>query len=316
MRNAARLLVLALIAGPVFSPAQKKDDLLQIQRDVASLAEDVKDLQKSQKSQDDKMEAMRVLLQQAVAASAQVSQDMAALQRNLTASVANTLSDQQSKISGAVAPLGSQMDGLASSVNALTQTVGQMNMRMDKIDTRLKDLSDKVSILNQPIAAPPPSVVPPPSAAAPDPNALPPGTTRLSLQQDAERDYASGYDDMALMEFANYIKNFHDDAYAPNAGYMIGMIYLLHLHDYESAAEAFQKVIDTYPGMNKSQDALYQKARALQLGGHKTDAIAAYQSFIKSYPANDYVPQAQAELKKLTTPAGARGNGKGRGAVK
>jgi TolA-binding protein len=309
MRNTVRLLVLALIAGPAFSPAQKKDDLLQIQRDVANLDEDVKTLQKSQKAQEDKLEAMRVLMQQAVAASAQVSQDMAALQRNLTASVASTLNEQQGKISGAVAPLGSQMDALSGSVNALTQTVGQMSIRMNTIDTRLKDLSDKVSILNQPVALPPPSATPPAS----DPNAPPPGVTRLSLQQDAERDYNSGYDDMALMEFANYIKYFHDDAYAPNAGYMIGMVYLQKLKDYESAAEAFQKVIDTWPGHNKSQDALYQKARALELGLHKSDAIAAFQSFLKSYPANLYVPQAQQELKKLTTVPAGRGSNSNKG---
>jgi TolA-binding protein len=306
MRNTLRLLVLALVAGPAFSPAQKKDDILEIQRDVADLAEKVRTLQKSQ---DDKLEALRLLVQQATTASTQVTQDMTALQRTLTNNITTTLSDQQGKISLAVAPLGSQMDALATSVNALTQTVGQMNVRMGQIDSKLKDLSDKVSILNQPAPAPPPSVVVPSA----DPNAPPPGTTRLGLRQDAEKDYASGNDELALKEFANYIKYFHDDEYAPNAGYMIGMVYLQHQKDYESAAEAFQKVIDTFPGMNKSQDALFQKARALELGGHKTEAIKAFNEFVKSYPANDYAPQARLELNKLAPPAN---KSKGRGASK
>jgi TolA-binding protein len=306
MRNTIRLLVLALVAGPAFSPAQKKDDILEIQRDVADLAEKVRALQKSQ---DDKLEALRLLVQQATTASTQVTQDMTALQRTLTNNITTTLSDQQGKISLAVAPLGSQMDALATSVNALTQTVGQMNVRVGQIDSKLKDLSDKVSILNQPAPAPPPAVVPPGG----DSNAPPPGTTRLGLRQDAERDYASGNDDLALKEFANYIRYFHDDEYAPTAGYMIGMIYLQHQKDYESAAEAFQKVIDTFPGMNKSQDALFQKARSLELGGHKTEAIAAFKDFLKSYPANDYAPQAKLELNKLIPPAN---KSKGRGASK
>jgi hypothetical protein len=50
MRNTVRLLVLALVAGVALTPAQKKDDLLQIQRDVAALDEDVKALQKSQRT--------------------------------------------------------------------------------------------------------------------------------------------------------------------------------------------------------------------------------------------------------------------------
>ena|ERR1700733_5182108 len=306
MRNTLRLLVLALVAGPAFSPAQKKDDILEIQRDLAQLSERVTTLQKSQ---DEKMEALRLLVQQAAIASNQVTQDMTALQRTLTSSITTTLSDQQGKISMALAPLGPQMDTLATSVNALTQTVGQMSVRVGQIDSKLKDLSDKVSILNQPAPAPPPAVVVPSN----DPNAPPPGITRLGLRQDAERDYASGKDDLALMEFTNYIKYFHDDEYAPTAGYMIGMVYLQHQKDYESAAEAFQKVIDTFPGMNKSQDALFQKARALELGGHKTEAIHAFNEFLKTYPANDYAPQAKLELAKLVPPAN---KSKGRGASK
>src|ERR1700689_3790354 len=176
MRNTLRLLVLALVAGPALTPAQKKDDLLQIQRDVAALDEDVKALQKSQKSQDEKLDAMRQLVQQAVTASNQVAQDMAVLQRNLTASLTTALNDQQGKISLAVAPPGTQMDALSQSVNALTQTVGQMNSRMGQLDTKLKDLSDKVSILNQPAPLPPPQPVVV-TTQAPDPNTPPPGIT-------------------------------------------------------------------------------------------------------------------------------------------
>jgi|SRR5579863_1968521 len=311
MRNTLRLLVLALVAGPAFSPAQKKDDLLQIQRDVATLDEDVKILQKAQKSQEDKLDAMRQLVQQAVTASNQVTQDMTALQRNLTASIATTLSDQQGKVSQAVAPLGSQMDALTQSVNALTQTVGQMNTRMGQLDSKLKDLSDKVSILNQPRPEPPPPAV----TATPDPNAAPPGISRLGLWQDAEKDFASGYDDNAVKEYSNFIKYFKDDEYAPMAGYRIGMVYARR-KDYESAVQAFQDVIDHWPGNNKAQDALYQKAKALAEGGHKSDAIAAYHEFLSSYPANDYAGQAKTELAKLQAPAVNRNNSKAKAVAK
>jgi TolA-binding protein len=290
MRNTLRLLVLALVAGPAFSPAQKKDDILEIQRDLAALEERVGTLQKSQ---DEKMEALGKLMQQAMTASNQVTQDMAALQRNLTTSITTTLSDQQGKVSGAVAPLSTQMAALTDSMNALSQTVTQMNGRVVALDSKLKDISDKVSTLNQPTPAPPAPVV------VPDASGAPPGVTRLGLHQDAEKDYSSGYYDPALKEFANYIKYFPDDEYAPTAGYMIGMVYVQE-KDYESAADAFQQVIDHYPGNNKAQDALYQKAKALEAGAHKSDAIAAFKDFIKSYPANDYIPQAKAELNKLT----------------
>jgi TolA-binding protein len=85
--------------------------------------------------------------------------------------------------------------------------------------------------------------------------------------------------------------------------------------DYDGAAQAFQDVIDHYPGNNKSQDALFQKAKALEMGGHRPDAIAAFKDFLKSYPANDYVPQARAELAKLTAAASAN-KSKGKASTK
>jgi TolA-binding protein len=216
------------------------------------------------------------------------------------------LSDQQSKISMAVAPLGSQMDALAQSVNALTQTVSQMNGRMGSMDGRVKDLSDKVSLLNQPAPAPPPAAV----VSAPDPSAGTSGVSRLSLRQDAELDYSTGHDDQAKMEFSNYIKTYPQDEYAPTAGYYLGMLFLRE-KNYDDAAQAFQDVIDHYQGNNKAQDALYQKGMALELGAHKKEAIAAFNEFLMSFPANDYAPQARKELAKLTAPANSKNKAKG-----
>jgi TolA-binding protein len=196
------------------------------------------------------------------------------------------------------------MDALSQSVSALTQTVSQMNGHINSIDGKLKDISDKVSLLNQPAPAPPPAVV------VPDASGAPPGITRLGLWQDAEKDYASNNDEYAVKEYSNFIKYFKDDSYAPEAGYKIGMIYARE-KDYDGAAQAFQDVIDHYPGMNRSQDALYQKAKALAAGGHKMEAIAAYKEFLSSYPANDYVAQAKAELAKLQPSAAGRGRGRG-----
>jgi TolA-binding protein len=89
----------------------------------------------------------------------------------------------------------------------------------------------------------------------------------------------------------------------------------VHVKDYDAAVDAFQHVIDTWPANNKSQDALYQKARALESGGHKTEAIAAYREFTKSFPANDYYPLAKKELDRLTSPT-AKQPAKGRGPAK
>lgn len=294
MRNALGLLMLALVASPSYLLAQKKDDLLEIERDIANLDERVRTLQKAQ---DDKMAALQTLVQQALTASSQTTQEMGALQKSLAAAVASALNDQQGKLSQTLGSLTSQMDALARSMDQLNQTVGQMNGRLDKIDSKLQDITDKVSTINQPPPAPPPSAVPSPTGADTT-NAPPPGVTRTSLREDAERDYGRSYDDMALKEFADYIKYYPTDEYAPSAGYYIGKIYFRQ-QDYDDAVQAFQKVIDTWPQNNVAQDALYQKALALEKGGHKSEAIAALKDFINKYPANDYYSAARTELRKL-----------------
>ena len=302
MRNALGLLMLALAASPAVLLAQKKDDLLEIERDIANLDERVRTLQKAQ---DDKMAALQTLVQQALAASSQTTQEMGALQKSLAAAVASALNDQQGKVSQTLGSLTSQMDALTRSMDQLNQTVSQMNGRLDKIDSKLQDITDKVSTINQPPPAPPPTAAAPsPTGADTSTNAVPPGVTRTSLREDAERDYGRSYDDMALKEFADYIKYYPTDEYSPSAGYYIGKIYFRQ-QDYDDAVQAFQKVIDTWPQNNVAQDALYQKALALEKGGHKSEAIAALKDFINKYPANDYYSAARTELRKLQA-AGAR----------
>lgn len=311
MRNALRLLVLALVAGPSLIHAQKKEDILEIQRDIAQVDEKVRALQNAQTAQDKKLEAIQQLVQQAATTSAQLSQDMAALKTSLTSTLNTALADQQSKLSMAVSPFGTRMDALSKSIDELTATVGAMNDRVGKLDGKLKDISDQVSTINKPLPPPPVPVAGPDAAV----NGVPPGITKTGLREDAERDYGSAYSENALKEFASYIKYFPDDEYSPTAGYLIGMVYSGQLKDYDSAVDAFQHVIDTWPANNKAQDALFQKAVAQENGGHRPDAIRTFTDFINMYPANDYIPKARADLAKLKA-AASQSKGKGRGPAK
>lgn len=302
MRNILSLMVVALLAGPALAPADKKDDqLLEISRDIADVGEKVRDLQKAQAAQADTINSLKTLLQQSNAASTQVSQDMAALQRSLTAALA----DQQSKMSqNVVAPLGTRIDGLATSVDQLNTTIAAMNDRLVKLAKQLSDINDKVSTLNQPAPAPPPPAAAPVTVPDNASSGVPAGITRAGLQEDATRDYTSNNDELALMELSNYVKYYPMDSWAPTAGYLMGMVYK-RSKDYDSATQAFQSVIDNYPGNNQAQDALFQKGMAYELWpGHKKEAVETLKSFIDMYPVNDNVPTAKRELAKLNvTPA-------------
>src|SRR5436305_1312842 len=90
------IVALLFLSGPAM--AQRREDILSIQRDVAQLQDQVKQMQLSQ---DQKMTAIESLLKQSLEQSARVSAAMDALQRNL----ADRLNEQQSKVVAPIAVL-------------------------------------------------------------------------------------------------------------------------------------------------------------------------------------------------------------------
>src|ERR1700722_16893738 len=98
-----RLFLIGLVLVPALMMGQKKEELQSIQRDVAQLQEQVKELQRSQ---DAKMTALQGMLQQAVDALNKVATGLTAMERD----VSTKLNDQQSKLVTPVATLGTKVD--------------------------------------------------------------------------------------------------------------------------------------------------------------------------------------------------------------
>ena len=290
MRNATRLLVLALAASPGYLPAQNKSDLASIQRDIADLEDRVRQLTKSQ---DEKNAAMTALMQQALDASNRTAASLAGLQKSLTDALNASMSDQQNKIVAPIAVLKTRVDETAQDVNALRETVADLSSRLGKMDSRLNDIYSAVT--TPPVAAPPPVLQTPGAAVN---NGVPPGVSAMSLRQDAEKDFSGANYTLALDEFAKYIKFFPTDYYAPTAQYHIGEIYMRG-EQYDDAAQAFDKVVEQFPKNERTADAAYYKAVSLQKAGHISDAKSEYRSFISNYPANEHTVQARKNLATL-----------------
>lgn len=294
MRNLTRLLVLALAASPVSVPAQNKNDLASMQRDIAQLEEQVKQLQKSQ---DDKTAALTALVQQAVDASSRVSSSLATFQKSLTdslnASLSAGMNDQQNKIAAPIAVIRTKLDDMSGEIGALQQTAADLSAKFSKFDDRLKDIYTAVT--TPPVQAPPPQAVVTPPVPA---NGAPPGVTAISLQQAADGDFSGAKYTLALDEFAHFIQYFHDYAYAPVAQYHIGEIYERG-EQWDDAAKAFDAVVEQFPKNEKTVDAAYYKAVMLQKGGHKADAKEEYKNFLDTYPTSEHARMARQNLNTL-----------------
>ena len=293
---ALQLVLLGCLPAPGLL-AQKREDILSIQRDVAQLQDQIKQLQSSQ---DQKLGALESLIKQALDQSNQASASMTALQRTLT----DRLNDQQSKVAAPIAVLGTKVDQSSDDVRAVRENLAALSNRVANLDNKLSDISSAVRTLSQPPAAPPPpaSGGPPAAGGAPIP---PAGTSAESLWLNAFRDYSSGKDELAMMEFNDYLKYFPTAENAASAQYYVGQLYN-RAKMYDDAVKAFDAVLERYPDNPKTPDAMYGKADALAHGGHKTEAAAEFKDFLARFPTHSLARNAQAQLRDLGPAAASR----------
>ena len=307
--TAARLLVLGLALCPVVVMAQKREDFIAIQRDVAQLQDQVRQMQTSQ---DQKFAALQASIQQALDEAGKTSAALTTLQRTLS----DKLNDQQTKIEGPVATLGTKVDGMADDFRSVRESVADLSSRMNKLDSKLTDISSAIRTLSAPPAAPPPAPGAPSSpggttGGAAAQNGPPAGMTAEGLFQQARGDFSGGNDQLAQEEFAQYLKYFSDTENAPSAQYYIGQIYDRG-KDYDDAVLAFDAVLERFPENPRTPDALYMKGVDLMKAGRKTDAGTEFKSFLKRYPRHDLAPKAQAYLRQLGLAAPAKPAAKSR----
>jgi len=292
-----RTVVLGLALSCTLVMAQKRDDILSIQRDVAQLQDQVKQLQAGQ---DQKIATLESLIKQALEESGQVSSAAAALQRTL----ADRLNEQQSRVAAPIAALGSKVDQSGDDLRAARENLADLGRRMANLDNKLADISSAVRTLSTTaVAPPPPGASVSAATSAPAASSAPPGVTADSLWKKAVRDYTGARDKQALSEFADFTKYFPQDTNAAEAQYYMGLIYD-HGEQYDDAAQVFEAVTERYPDSPKAADAMYMKGVEYQKAKSDKKAIAAYRAFLKQYPNHANAAKARARLRTLAASGG------------
>jgi TolA-binding protein len=287
--NASRLLLLSMALLPAILLGQKHDELVSIQRDVAQLEDQVKQIQKAL---DDKTAALTALLQQSIDSNNKTAAALAAMQHNLD----QKLAEQQTKLVAPVATLGSKVDEMSGDLRSVAANVAELVRHMNALDDKIKDMSDAVRSINSPAQPPPKADVPGGTAQAQE--GPPTGWSAELSYQNAYRDFQGKKDDLAIEELAQYVKYAPQSENAPNAQYYIGMIYYRG-DDYENATKAFDAVLEKFPANSKTPEAQYMKACSLMKAKHKTDAGKEFKAFIAKYPDSPRVKDAHVYLQEL-----------------
>ena len=173
-----------------------------------------------------------------------------------------SLAEQQTKLVAPVATLGAKVDEMSGDLRSVRENVAELVRHMNDMDAKVKDLSDAVRSIQTPIAPPPPAAGGAAGTAQQATDGPPAGWSAELAYQNAYRDFQGKKDDLALEEFAQYVKYAPQSENAPNAQYYIGMIYFRG-QQWADAAKAFDAVLEKYPKNPKTPDAEYMKACAL-----------------------------------------------------
>ncbi len=274
LRLVACLGVLFALGGP----AQRKE-YVDLQREVAQLQEQVRTLQRTL---DEKLAELKVLVQQALDNAAKVNTAVAVMQSR----VEDRLKEQAGSLVAPLASIGTKVDQMASEFQGLKTGMEDVNARLGKVERQLVDLGNIVKVLQTP--APPPA----------GPAAPPAGVSAESLYASAMGDKDKGNYDLAMQGFNDYLKYFGETTTAPNAQFYVGEIHYRR-GDLDAALRAFDMVLEKYPENNKTLDAMYMKGLTLVKLGERNRGADEFRALINRAPTSELASKARAEIKKL-----------------
>lgn len=284
MRSIQLFLLAALAALPGLA---QKDKILEIQRDVALLQNEVRSMKSSM---DEKFAALNVLVQQSLETANKSNTALAILDKTMS----DKLREQQSALNAPVAGVNTKVDQMTTEFALMKESVAELSELVKKLQGSLSDMNNAIRTMS----APPP---PPAPVAQSGP---PAGVTSESLYTAALAARNGGQLDFAARQFEDYLKFFPNELYAPNACFNLGMVYM-SLNRFDDAVKQFDTVLEKYPDFPKASDAQLEKGRALGKSGQRTAAVNEFRNLIKKGPNSPQATLAKDELKALGMPYSA-----------
>jgi tol-pal system protein YbgF len=285
-----------LLLLPAASLAASKETM-ELQRDVSLMQEDIRQLQRAF---DSKMATLQTISQQALDTTNRTTTSMTMLERTINDQIKGQMATGFAPVAG----LGTKVDQVANQVQTLADAIQALNASMQNLRTQLTDLKNVVQAIQ--VAPTPPQVVvdpnaPPPNSAfgGPPPTgpSAPPVPAEV-LYQNAVRDKDGGKPDLALQEFAAFIKYYKTSDLAANCQFYIGIIHYSR-NEFEDAVRDFDAVLEQYPKGNKTADSFFYKGVSLVKMGRSRDARKEFDTVILQYPRTEAADKARGQLKGM-----------------
>jgi tol-pal system protein YbgF len=282
------LFVSLLIPG--MASAQKTGDVVkEINRDVAQLQQQVKDMQVAM---DKQLAELKILVQQSIDNSGKANTSVAVLDSGIR----DRINEQMKNLVGPVAGMNAKLDQMTSEFQSVRNSVDDLTSRMKRLETQVTDLGNSVKVMQAPPQPPPPGAGA--GVSAPQGSAYVPTVPAEQLYQNALRDRSGGNLDLSMQGFTEYLKYYDKTELAPNAQFYIGMNYY-DKGDFISAIKSFDTVLEKYQENVKTPDAAFMKGMSLLKSGQSTAAGKEFLNVIQKYPKSEVAAKAREQRKAL-----------------
>ncbi|GAB2933731.1 tol-pal system protein YbgF [Rheinheimera gaetbuli] len=104
--------------------------------------------------------------------------------------------------------------------------------------------------------------------------------------------------DAAIPEFENFIRNYPNSSYAPNAHYWLGQL-LFNGGELAKAKTQFERVVNNFAQSNKVADALLKLGQIAERENDKNAALRFYRQLVEKYSSATSARLAQERLNAL-----------------
>ncbi|MEJ6476954.1 tol-pal system protein YbgF [Pseudoalteromonas piscicida] len=104
--------------------------------------------------------------------------------------------------------------------------------------------------------------------------------------------------DAAIPEFQNFLQQYPNSVYVPNAHYWLGQLFLIKSDD-AKAKSHFATVVDNFPESNKRPEAMLKLGTIMHKQGQAAEAKTLLNKLIKEYPSTTPAKLATERLAKM-----------------
>lgn len=305
---AAAILAAVLACAPPPAHAVSKE-MVQLQTEVQQLLDMV---QRLQSSFDTRFGVLQNLAQQTADQAAQMSTAVNALQKKIDAQSDN-VNGKVDGVSGQIQSLNDSVDELRTRIDKLQKSLQDMQTQLQNIQTPPPQTGTPGAIPNGQPGAPPMGGQQPNGGSGPGaqemngappvgaPASLPAAAQAPPLKQTYEaalNDFNAGRDKMAASEFQQVVQSYPYDSTAGSAQFYLGEINYRQ-KEYTKAVDAYNAMLETYPGNPLAPTAELHKGFALLDLHRRQDGIRELRLLIQRYPRTPEASHARQKLNGM-----------------